>query len=63
MMHMLIDDLGAWWDHIASFELAARYAQLSQLEEKSEHNQGRIAKSLHYRTENLDERIILARAI
>src|SRR5882757_9017510 len=38
-----------------------RLAQLSLLEEKSEHNQGRLPKSLHYKTGNLDERTILAR--
>ncbi len=25
MMHMLVDDLPAWWRHIASLDLAARY--------------------------------------
>jgi hypothetical protein len=25
MMHMLVDDLGAWWTHIATRELAMRY--------------------------------------
>src|SRR5262249_35461968 len=31
--------------------LPRRLAQLSQLAEKSEHNQGRLLKSLHYRAE------------
>src|SRR5262245_12975867 len=25
MMHMLVDDVQPWWDHIASLDLAARY--------------------------------------
>jgi catechol 2,3-dioxygenase-like lactoylglutathione lyase family enzyme len=25
MMHMLVDDLNAWWDHIAALDLPSRY--------------------------------------
>lgn len=25
MMHLMVDDIGRWWQHIASLDLAARY--------------------------------------